>query len=405
MKILLIGSGAREHALLYGMQKEHPDYDYYAVPGNPGMGIACVSLEEALEMDADLVVIGPETPLVEGLADRFRAKGMAVFGPGAEAAKLEGSKIFSKFFMERYGIPTAKGIEAVDYQSSLKALEEFSHLPVIKANGLAAGKGVFLPENDMEAKDILKALFLDKLLGESGSKVLLEERLQGPELSFFYFVNKTGYRYLGCARDHKRAYDDDLGPNTGGMGTFSPVPDCTEEDYEQIDEIMKKTYQGILEEVMDYRGIIFIGCMKTQEGLKVLEYNVRFGDPETQVLMARLDSDFLELALATANNQPLPEVELKDEVAVCVILASKGYPGDLLLGQSIQTEEFDEDVLLFSAGTRLEKGVLVNSGGRVFSLVALGDTFEEAREKAYRNAKRVYFNGVWYRKDIAKSAL
>lgn len=405
MKILLVGSGAREHALLYAMQKDHPEFEYFGVPGNPGMGISSLSLEEALDMKADLVFIGPETPLVEGLADRFREKGMLVFGPGAKAARLEGSKIFSKFFMERHGIPTAKAVEASDYPSSVEALKQFAHLPVIKANGLAAGKGVFLPENDVEAKDILKALFLDNLLGDSGSKVLLEERLEGPELSFFYFVNKTGYRYLGCARDHKRAYDDDLGPNTGGMGTFSPVPDCTEQDLEEIEEIMEKTYKGILNEVMDYRGIIFIGCMKTDEGLKVLEYNVRFGDPETQVLMARLDSDFLELSLATARNEAIPEVKLKDEVAICVILASRGYPGDLLTGQPISNEEFEEGILLFSGGTRMESGVLVNSGGRVFSLVALGKTFSEARDKAYRNVDKVHFEGMWYRKDIAKSAL
>lgn len=405
MKIILVGSGAREHALLYAMQKNHPDLEYYGVPGNPGMGIPSLSLEEALKIGADLVIIGPEGPLVKGLADEFRRMNIPVFGPSAKAAQLEGSKLFSKTFMQRYGIPTARAMEAKDYPSSVEALEVFSHLPVIKANGLAGGKGVFLPENDLEAKDILKALFLDNLLGESGSKVLLEERLQGPELSFFYLINKTGYRYLGCARDHKRAYDDDLGPNTGGMGTFSPVPDCSEEDLAQIQEIMDKTYQGILREVMDYRGVVFIGCMKTEEGLKVLEYNVRFGDPETQVLMARLESDFLSLALATAKNQALPPVKLKEEVAVCVILASRGYPGDLLLGQPISTQEFDPGVLLFSGGTALESGVLVNSGGRVFSLVSLGKNFEEARLKAYANVGRVHFEGMWYRKDIAKSAL
>lgn len=403
MRILLIGSGAREHALLYAMKNQHPDYDYFAFPGNPGMGIPSVEEKEALETAWDLVVIGPEDPLVRGVADRFRKQSIRVFGPGADAAALEGSKIFSKSFMQKYAVPTAYSREARTYQEALDVLMEFHELPVIKADGLAGGKGVFLPESVNEAHSIVEALMKENLLGSSGSNLLFEEKLVGPEISFFYLVNKTGYRYLGSARDHKRAYDGGKGPNTGGMGTYSPVPDVDEKDLKEIDEIMEKTYQGLLAEKMDYRGVIFIGCMRTARGLKVLEYNVRFGDPETQVLMARLDSDFLELALAVSENRPLPEVHLKDQVALCVVLASEGYPGELLKDQPIHVGELDKDILLFAGGTREIDGVLVNSGGRVFSLVALGENFTQARKKVYGNIDRIQFQGVWYRRDIGEN--
>lgn len=405
MKILLIGSGAREHALLYAMKKNHPDYEYFAMPGNPGMEIPSLELVEAMEEKWDFVIIGPEDPLAQGLADDFRKKGTLVFGPAANAAILEGSKIFSKNFMEKYAIPTARSKQAQSYKEALDVLMEFKKLPVIKADGLAGGKGVFLPESVNEAHSILEALMIEDLLGSSGSKVLFEEKLEGPEISFFYLVNRQGYEYLGSARDHKRAYDGGKGPNTGGMGTYSPVPDLDEKDKIEIDEIMKKTYQGILAENMDYRGVIFIGCMRTKEGLKVLEYNVRFGDPETQVLVARLESDFLELALAVAKNETIPEVILKDQVALCVVLASQGYPHGLLKDQPIEIGNLDEDILLFSGGTSLLDGVLVNSSGRVFSLVALAENFAEAREKAYGNIDKVKFQGVWYRRDIGENLI
>ncbi len=402
MKVLIVGSGAREHALLYALKENHPDFDYYAMPGNPGMQIPTLDTDEGLEEDWDLVIIGPEDPLVQGLADRYREKGIAVFGPGAQAAALEGSKVFSKKFMEKYEIPTAAFFETNDYLRAREGLKSFRDLPVIKADGLAGGKGVFLPETLSEAEEALESLMKDRLLGESGSRLVLEERLEGPEISFFYLVNKKGYRYLGSARDHKRAYDGGKGPNTGGMGTFSPVPDLSKKDLEEIDSIMEKTYRGIIRENMDYRGVIFIGCMRTSSGLKVLEYNVRFGDPETQVLMARLDSDFFELCLAVAENKDLPGVKLKDQVALCVVAASEGYPGNILDDQKIKIGELEEGVLLFSGGTKLLEGELVNSGGRVFSLVCLGSNFEEARRKVYNNIDRVEFKGRWYRRDIGE---
>lgn len=400
MRILLVGSGAREHALLYSMKKDYPTYEYYALPGNPGMEIPSISLQEAMEKNWDLVLIGPEEPLVKGMADVFREKGIPVFGPGAEAAALEGSKIFSKNFMRKYAIPTAKYKVARSYNEALNILMKFSELPVIKGDGLAGGKGVFLPRSVNEAQSIIEALMVEDLLGSSGSKLVFEERLEGKEISFFYLVNEKGYRYLGCARDHKRAHDGGEGLNTGGMGTFSPVPDMGEKDLIEIDEIMDKTFQGMMAEEMDYRGVLFIGCMRTKEGLKVLEYNVRFGDPETQVLMARLKSDFLELALAVAKNEELPEVVLTDQVALCVVLASQGYPGEILKDQPIQIGNLKEDLLLFSGGTSLIDGVLVNSSGRVYSLVSLGENLQEARKKVYDNIGQIQFKGVWYRKDI-----
>lgn len=403
MNILIVGSGAREHALLYSLQKDHPHYNYYGYPGNPGMKIAAVGNEEFHRRNWDLVIIGPEAPLVDGMADELRKNNIPVFGPGASAALLEGSKAYSKRFMDKYEIPTAKFMETEDYKKALIYLDGFESLPVIKADGLAAGKGVFIPETKEEAREVLESLLVGHALGASGAKLVIEERLEGPEISFFYLVNKKGYEYLGSARDHKRAYDGDQGPNTGGMGTYSPVPDVSDRDLEEIERIMEKTYKGILEEEMDYRGVVFIGCMRTTDGLKVLEYNVRFGDPETQVLMARFDSDFLELALAVANNKNLPPVKLRQEVALCVVLASKGYPGDLLTDQRISFSSLDDDILLFSGGTSSQEGVLVNSGGRVFSMVGLADNFTEARKKVYSNIDKVSFEGVWYRKDIGEN--
>lgn len=403
MNILIVGSGAREHALLYALKKDHPDFNYYASPGNPGMGIPLLEEEACLERDWDLVLIGPEGPLVSGLADEFRKRGAAVFGPGKEAARLEGSKIFSKRFMDKYDIPTAKFFETQDYLKALQALMDFEELPVIKADGLAAGKGVFLPESVNEAQSTLEALMKEGILGSAGKKLILEEKLQGPEISFFYLVNEKGYEYLGSARDHKRAYDGGRGPNTGGMGTYSPVPDLDEKDRDEIEKIMEKTYRGILLEEMDYRGVIFIGCMKTRAGLKVLEYNVRFGDPETQVLMARLDDDFYKLCQAVANNERIPSPRLKAQKAICVVLASKGYPAELLVDQEILIDQMPEDLLLFSGGTKSQDGRLVNSGGRVFSLVALGESFELARKKVYDNIGRVSFEGMWYRRDIGEN--
>lgn len=403
MNILIVGSGSREHALLYSLQKDHPHHNYYGYPGNPGMKIPSIGNEEFHRRNWDLVIIGPEAPLVDGMADELRKNSIPVFGPGAQGAQLEGSKAYSKKFMDKYGIPTAKFKETSDYREALDFLDNFEALPVIKADGLAAGKGVFIPETKEEAMEVLQSLLLGHALGASGSKLVLEERLEGPEISFFYLVNKKGYEYLGSARDHKRAYDGDKGPNTGGMGTYSPVPDVSDRDLKEIEEIMEKTYQGILEEDMDYRGVVFIGCMRTAEGLKVLEYNVRFGDPETQVLMARFESDFLELALAVANNQDLPPVKLRQEVALCVVLASKGYPGELLTGQTISLSSLDEGILLFSGGTSSRDGQLVNSGGRVFSMVGLAESFTEARKKVYNNINKVSFEGVWYRKDIGEN--
>lgn len=403
MNILIVGSGAREHVLLHSLQKRYPQYNYYGYPGNPGMKIPSVGNEEFYRRSWDLVLIGPEAPLVDGMADELRKNQVPVFGPGAQAAQLEGSKIFSKKFMDRYEIPTAKFFESDNLDEALACLEEFDEIPVIKADGLAAGKGVFIPETKEEAQQVLESLLKDKALGQSGSKLVLEERLEGPEISFFYLVNKKGYQYLGSARDHKRAYDGDKGPNTGGMGTFSPVPDLTQEDLDQADEIMEKTYKGILEEEMDYRGVVFIGCMKTADGLRVLEYNVRFGDPETQVLLPRLETDFLQVALAVANNDQIPALELSDKVALCVVLASEGYPDQPKTGFPISMDFLPEDVLLFSAGTSTKDGQLINSGGRVFSLVALDQDFASARKLVYDNINKVSFEGVWYRKDIGEN--
>lgn len=407
MNILIIGSGGREHALTLALDKAKR-HTLYALPGNPGMAeVASLIPGSVLDRDLlqevitdkeiDLVVFGQEGPLSLGFADTVRQMGVFAFGPGKDGALLETSKAYAKQFMKKYRIATAE----YEVVSSFEEMMELQSWPVvIKADGLAGGKGVFIPQSRAEYESVARELFQEKSLGSSADKVVIEERLEGEEISFFYVANGKESFYLGSARDHKRAFDEDLGPNTGGMGAFSPV-ELTDKDRQEIELIAKNTLIGLQAEGIDYRGVLFIGCMRTSSGLKVLEYNVRFGDPETQALQAQWGRDFDKLILASAKGEAFPSVSISDQPTVCVVVCSKGYPGELLLHQPIELGSFSQSKL-FHAGTKLINGVLENSSGRVFNLVSQAETIEQARQNVYDEIKQIHFLGSWYRKDIAR---
>lgn len=411
MRVLIVGAGGREHTLAFCVSKSPHAQKVYVSPGNPGMEDVTTTVTgemsppELVELvkkeHIELVVIGPEQPLVGGLADILRDEGVSVFGPGREGAKLEGSKAFAKEFMEEFSIPTAKVSFASNLDEARYIARDWNGLPVLKADGLAAGKGVFLPDSLEELESVLMDIFVHRKLGSSGECLLFEERLFGPEISLFMLRNETGFTYLGSARDHKRAYEGDLGPNTGGMGTISPAEELSPEEKVQAQQIMEKTHNGLLSRGIDYRGIIFIGAMRTEDGLKVLEYNVRFGDPETQSLLPRVDDDILLLLKKTAEGGKLPAgVSYRHGAGVCVCVASEGYPLKAASAQKVTLLPRDEGVLLFHAGTKKIDGELMAVGGRVFSLVAFADNVEQARSRVYKNIDNIQFAGMWYRKDI-----
>lgn len=410
MNVLIVGSGGREHVLATVIKDSAYANEVFVSPGNPGMkDVATVvpaqGVDELLALikkeSVELVVIGPEQPLVDGLADQLHAEGISVFGPGKEGAMLEGSKAFAKEFMEEFSIPTAKVELAFSLDEAREILQKWEGLPVLKADGLAAGKGVFLPESLEETDAILLDLFVREQLGSAAKCLLFEERLYGPEISFFMLRNEKGYTYLGSARDHKRAYDGDLGPNTGGMGTVSPAEELSPDEKKDLEDILEKTHQGLLSSNIDFRGVLFIGVMRTEDGLKVLEYNVRFGDPETQSLLPRVQEDLLMLLKKTADGEELPEkVHYKYPAGLCVCIASEGYPISPATPQKVTLLPMEEDVLLFHAGTKEIDGNLMATGGRVFSLVAFGEDVVQARARVYKNIVHVQFPGMWYRKDI-----
>ena len=356
------------------------------------------------------MVVGPEAPLVAGVADAIRAAGIAVFGPGAQGARLEGSKSFSKEFMLAHGLPTARYKKCTSQDEAMDYLHEVGAPIVVKADGLAAGKGVVVAEDMEEAEEAVRDCFAGDF-GEAGSVVVIEEMLEGPECSMLAFLSEGKALAMPCAQDHKRAFDGDLGPNTGGMGVYSPVPCVTPELEAAMQEIMQNAAAATAKEFDDaYTGVLYGGFMLTAEGPKLLEFNARFGDPETQVIMPRLESDALEAFYMVATGK-LDALDLRwtDQVAVCVVLASDGYPGSYEKGKVIlgieEAEELD-GVTVFHAGTAFNQDdELVTNGGRVLNVVALADTFEDARELAYEACDKINFEGKQYRHDIALRAL
>ena len=417
MNILVIGSGGREHALYWKLSESPQTEQIYAIPGNPGMGAsAAIALDDhaailrfVKEHEIGLVVVGPEVPLMNGLVDELEAAGIRAFGPRANAAEIEGSKSFAKGLMKKYGIPTAR-YEVFTAAEPARAYIRQEGAPiVVKADGLAAGKGVIVAMTEQEALDAVDAIMEDHSFGDAGARAVIEEFMEGEEASLLAFTDGTTIRPMISAQDHKRAYDGDRGPNTGGMGTYAPAPVMTPEMTERaVEEILKPTIAAMAKEGRTYRGCLYLGLMVTADGPKVVEFNARFGDPETQVVLPLLDSDLVAIMCACADGT-LADVPIrwKDGAAVCVVLASGGYPGHYEKGQEIHGLADAEAMgaLVFHAGTAMKDGKLVTNGGRVLGVVGRGADISSAVDAAYAAATKISFKDAYYRKDIAHRAL
>lgn len=412
MEILLIGSGGREHALAWKLAKNNRVEKIYVAPGNGGtakenkcenINITDIDelLEFALKNSIELTVVGPEDPLTKGIVNKFKAEGLKIFGPSKKAARLEGSKSFSKDFMKKYGVKTAEYEVFYDVDRALSYLELCPYPTVVKADGLAAGKGVAICENKEKAIEAVKSFMIEDIFNGAGQKIVIEEFLDGVEASILSITDgKTIVPFIS-AKDHKQIFDGGKGPNTGGMGVLAPNPYVTNEVLKDFEEnIMNKTLIGIREEEFDFKGIIFFGLMITNKGSYLLEYNVRMGDPEAQSVLNLMESDLLELIEASLVEElDKEEVKWKSGACVNVVLASKGYPGNFPKGYEIKIDEEVKDKV-FLAGAKIEDGVLKTNGGRVLSVVGIGETVDEAREDAYKAIKKVDFKDKYFRNDI-----
>jgi len=417
VNILVIGSGGREHALFWKL-KESPQADKtYAIPGNPGMGeMVDISVTDnaailrfAKEKEIGLVVVGPEVPLINGLVDDLEKAGIRAFGPRANAAQIEGSKAFAKNLMKKYGIPTAR-YEVFTEAEPARAYVRRTGAPiVVKADGLAAGKGVIVAMTEREALDAVNAIMEDNTFGDAGARVVIEEFMDGEEASLLAFTDGKIIRPMISAQDHKRAFDGDLGPNTGGMGTYAPAPVMTPEMTERaVEEILKPTIAAMEKEGCPYRGCLYLGLMVTHEGPKVVEFNARFGDPETQVVLPLLDGDLVQIMCACADGT-LADVPIhwKDGAAVCVVLAAGGYPASYEKGDVIHgiPDAENAGALVFHAGTAKQDGNIVTNGGRVLGVVGMGKDITAAVKKTYDAVEKISFKNAYHRKDIAHRAL
>ena len=418
MNIMVVGGGGREHTIIKKI-KESPLVDkIYALPGNGGISrdAECVNIgakdikkitEFAVQNKIDFAIVAPDDPLVLGAVDELHKAGIKCFGPESKAAIIEGSKVFSKNLMKKYNIPTAEYEVFEDSEKALTYLKEASYPIVIKADGLALGKGVIICQNFDEAKDAINSIMNDKIFGESGNNIVVEEFLTGPEVSVLCFTDGKTIVPMVSSMDHKRALDNDEGLNTGGMGTIAPNP-CYTTDI--ADECMKTifipTVEAMNKENRPFKGCLYFGLMITPKGPKVIEYNCRFGDPETQVVLPLLMTDLLEVMMAVEDGR-LDEinVKFKDAAACCVVMASSGYPKSYESGHEITEEPMPKDVEVFHAGTKLSDGKIVNSGGRVLGVTAVSDNLENAIKKAYDAVEKVHFENAYYRKDIGKKAL
>lgn len=418
MKVLVVGNGGREHAILWKVSQSPLVKGLYCAKGNGGTAKIAqnVSIEPtnvkaladfAQSEGIDFTIVGPEAPLVAGLVDEFESRGLKVFGPSQKASMLEGSKAFAKEFMQKYGIPTAEFHTFEDPQRAKNFIKDFGVPVVIKADGLASGKGVFVCKSYEEALRAIDNLMIKKALGEAGSKVVVEEFLEGEEASYIVMLNGDSYVPLPTSQDHKRLLDGDKGPNTGGMGAYSPNPFVDEVTEKAIRElIIERVIKGLREEGIYYRGFLYAGLMLTKDGPKVLEFNVRLGDPEAQPLLMRIKGDFLQILLDFYEGKPV-NLEIDPRHTLCVVLASKGYPekpedGKEIIG--LEEVEKMEDVVVFHAGTELKNGRLYTKGGRVLNVCAWGKDLKEARERAYKAIEKINFEGMHYRKDIGYRA-
>jgi phosphoribosylamine--glycine ligase len=421
-KVLVIGQGGREHALVWKLAQSPEIEKLYAAPGNPGIAelaecvdIKATDVEELLAFaknhDINLTVVGPEAPLMEGIVDRFQAAGMRIFGPTAAAARLEGSKVFTKNLLKKYNIPTADYESFDNMEIALEYIKKYTDQDkpvVVKADGLAAGKGVIIAQNYNEAKAAVEAIMKDHSFGDAGNQVVIEECLVGEEVSFFAISDGKNYIPLLSAQDHKRIFDNDEGPNTGGMGAYCSPPIFTPELHKfAIDKVIEPVIKAMQNEGHPYQGVLYAGLMITPDGPKVLEFNARFGDPETQVLMPMIKSDIYPLFEMAADGRLNDyKVELNEGNSVCVVLASHGYPGSYEKGKIINgINDLDRDTIVFHAGTAIKDGQIVTNGGRVLGVVASGQDIPEAIHKVYNQIEKVNFEGMQYRRDIGRKAL
>jgi phosphoribosylamine--glycine ligase len=421
MKVLVIGGGGREHAIVWKLRQSSRVDKIFCAPGNTGIAEIAECLDiKADDIDSllnfakyegiDLTVVGPEVPLTAGIVDTFVKEDRRIFGPDKSGARLEGSKVFSKDFMRKYGLPTAEYKTFASYHHA----EEYIRLKgaplVIKANGLAAGKGVFVCETLDEAIDSLKLIMKENAFGDAGCKVVVEQCLKGEEASFMILTDSKTVVPLATSQDHKTIFDEDKGPNTGGMGAYSPAPLITNNLHSKIMKtVIDPLMKGLKRERINYRGVIYAGLMICNGKPYVLEFNCRFGDPEAQPILMRLESDLFDMLKATTEGR-LKDVQItwKDDAAVCVVISSKGYPETYEKGKVIKgLDEFKgkRNIMIFHAGTSLKKGRIVSSGGRVLGVTAIGKDIQTAKKNAYKAVEKIHFDGMHYRKDIADKAI
>jgi len=419
MKILVVGSGGREHAICWKLSKSKLVSKIYCAPGNAGIASIGECVPVAVDDIAglidlvtreciDLTVVGPELPLTLGIVDEFEAKGLRIFGPTKEAAVIEGSKAFAKQFMRTHHIPTAPFKIFDDREEALRFCDETRYPLVIKADGLAAGKGAVIVDNVEQAKNTVDKMMLDKVFGEAGNKVVIEDKLVGEEITVMAFTDGKTIIPMLPSQDHKQAFDNDEGPNTGGMGAYCPVPFVSDNlMIDILDLILEPTVRGLTAEGRTFKGILYAGLMVNERGPKVIEFNCRFGDPETQVVLPLLQNDLAEIFISIADgNLSLEEPTWKDKYSVCVIMASDGYPGSYEKGKRISNlpkKELDQSVV-FHAGTKLENGNIVTSGGRVLGVTRLAENLHDSIAGAYDLVKNIKFEGAFYRSDIGQKA-